>query len=499
MVAFEELPYDITFKIVESVSSTNASSYQQNLDLNPFHQLKGDTRTLRNLRLVSKSFNHLAVSFLFSDFSFSPSHYGLEKCHAMLSDLSMQKTSVFSSTTSLCLIIGIWWDPKLANLCVKPWFELWDLMLPTMTNLRTVIWSYWLLWSYPIEWVNGSIEALGSLKSLTNLTIFFHNDHPPPALSLVPICGLRRLSIHWCLYRGMTMALRAQISSLLARCPDLQDFAFSVDAHIFSHRKIKPTIALKGLLEGFCRLSIPLKLQRLSTRGVVSCPEDFLVHIRHFRSLEELKVKVDPSPSASDHIGEICAILRREGIHLKALSITALHHPEVIRYISSFNAIECFSLQSLDPLDDHPGSIDSFFSALNQHRQTLKTLKLDVNRKSPWPQALKSHLQKEAGMYKSLRVLCSRVYVTPEEATSNDIWPLHGWLDTVIGLPSLQRLECPYVSYKTGSYYFTRDSNDLINPGGIYSPYTRDLMRQVVCAFMQNRGPKFEIDTRQFT
>ncbi|KAJ3575985.1 hypothetical protein NP233_g742 [Leucocoprinus birnbaumii] len=470
MGSFEELPVDITFNIIE--------------------WLNDDTRSLCDLRLVSKSFNRLATCFLFSNFSFTPSNDDLEKCHSLISESLMQKTSVFIPTRELHIKMGIWWDPFEEELA-KPWFELWNVMLPTMTNLRILeplfilfpigvcSWGYWLPQSCPPELVNGFLKSLGSLKSLTDLTISFHSDHPTPTLSLEPISGLKRLSIRWCLYRGLGKELIEQIASLLARCPDLEVFEFSLDIQISSYRNIKPAITLKELFEGLHMRGAPLKLRRLKTRGVVVYPEDFLTHLPHLKSLEQLEVVLDPSPTASDYMGEICAILRREGIHIQAFSTSTLHHPEIIRYLSSFNTLNRFSLQSFDQLDDSLALIDRFFSTLTRHHRSLKMLRLDVNRKSPWPQALKSHLQKEAGLYRSLHSLCSRVYVSQEEIISDNTRPLHTWLDIASTLPSLRHLECPYVSYKTGSYYFKRDSDDLIERRA-HSPCIHGFVQKIV-------------------
>jgi hypothetical protein len=66
-------------------------------------------------------------------------------------------------------------------------------------------------------------------------------------------------------------------------------------------------------------------------------------------------------------------------------------------------------------------------------------------------------------------------------------------------LPSLQRLECPHVSYKTGAFYFDRNVEDLLEQGpSSYSLCIFAFVQRTVEEFRQSRKPTFEIKSRQF-
>jgi hypothetical protein len=100
--------------------------------------VKDDLRTLSDLRLVSRTFNELATPILFSSFTFIPSEDTLELCHVISSDLSEQNTHVFANTKHLCLKMSFPPSPRHLQYLATQWFELWNRMLPTMMNLRTL-------------------------------------------------------------------------------------------------------------------------------------------------------------------------------------------------------------------------------------------------------------------------------------------------------------------------------------------------------------------------
>jgi hypothetical protein len=187
---------------------------------------------------------------------------------------------------------------------------------------------------------------------------------------------------------------------------------------------IKDPQRLAAFLEQWSLLEEPLNLRRLTTRGIIVSSEDFLLHLPHFRHLENLALKLDPSPSSPLELGKIFSILCREEIFLKHVSLTMLHSPGIIDYISSYTGLEGFSINSYDTRDDVPILIHRFFSALKHHYGSLKSLRLDIDRISPWQEVSRTHLSESAETFRSLEILDHRVYLSLEDVHANNPEPL---------------------------------------------------------------------------
>jgi hypothetical protein len=65
--------------------------------------------------------------------------------------------------------------------------------------------------------------------------------------------------------------------------------------------------------------------------------------------------------------------------------------------------------------------------------------------------------------------------------------------------PGLRELKCPHVSYKTGTYYFKRNGEDLIKQGPPCPCIHKYVTVDNVEGFKRTHQSKFNIDARQLT
>ncbi|KAF9443511.1 hypothetical protein P691DRAFT_808846 [Macrolepiota fuliginosa MF-IS2] len=208
---------------------------------------------------------------------------------------------------------------------------------------------------------------------------------------------------------------------LISRCPDLESFKFTSS---YSHRpqpESGPPMSLGQILTGLSSLDAPLKLKKLVAIGIVVAPDDFRLHLRHFRYLEKLEIGWNSDPDSATHFGEICAILHAEGIHLRDITGATIHHPAIIRYLASYSGIERMILRPSHPLDDSTQVINRFFSSvLRQHRNSLRYLELGLNKNTAWSRLLGRDLMIEVERCQRLEELICWVYVSLEDKRSNN-------------------------------------------------------------------------------
>ncbi|KAF9443509.1 hypothetical protein P691DRAFT_808840 [Macrolepiota fuliginosa MF-IS2] len=208
---------------------------------------------------------------------------------------------------------------------------------------------------------------------------------------------------------------------LISRCPDLESFKFISPYSYRPQPESGPPTTLGKFLTGLSSLDTSLKLKQLVTLGIVVAPDDFLLHLRHFRYLEKLEIGWNSDPDSATHFGEICAILHAEGIHLKGITGVTIHHPAIIRYLASYSGIERMILRPSHPLDDSTQLVGRFFSSvLRQHRNSLRYLELGMNKNTAWSKVLGRDLMIEVGGCQRLEELICWVYVSLEDKRSNN-------------------------------------------------------------------------------
>lgn len=262
---------------------------------------------------------------------------------------------------------------------------------------------------------------MGSRETLTDIRLDIYCDLPPQ-FSLYPLSNLCAISLSWYLPKFQP-EIAADVAGLLGRCPNLSSLELS-NVRIVFRQQVEDPENFAEFLEGWTLLEKPLKLQRLIARGIIVRSDDFLLHLPHFRHLEELAIELDPNPSSPFELGKIFDILRREEIQLRRISISTLQCPQIINYISSYSGLEGFSLNSYDVCDDTPSLIHECFFALKRHYASLRSLKLDMDRISAWQDALRTHLSESAESLRSLEVLNHRVHLGVQDVRANHTEPL---------------------------------------------------------------------------
>ncbi|KAJ3571608.1 hypothetical protein NP233_g3631 [Leucocoprinus birnbaumii] len=499
MTSLRSLPYEILQKVFQNLSEESRN-------------------WLRDWRLVSRTFNDLIVPILFAKEIHGPSLSQLSRCLAITSDLKAGVTDVFSSTKHLAVTVDASDDTYLQS-----FVELWKLMLPKMSNIRSLHWGYLPADCHPDHWVDTFVRDIGTRSTLTDLKLGIAAAPPYSGFSLEPLSNLTTVEIRWSInydalngdsdaerrWQGRSTEFISQVSALLERCPTLQSFAFSADYN--PHRRALTSITLASLLDRLRTLSTPSrKLRRLVTKEVIVHVDDIRSNLHHLHHLEELVLEADPNPSAFTHFGDICATLQRNDIKIKNLLVGNLQHSGVSQYIASYQGLEKLIVRKLDRTDDSPVVIGGFITSLQNHSKTLKWLEFDVDRLSPWPQGIVAHLQSQAEQYVALQTLRIRLCVTLDDTNTVECQILvrHAMLrfderlqmftvmqtellETAMRLQALCVLECPSIRYKTGSgeledYIELR--RGVNNPSRIYT-----FMKGIVERFKRAHEPKFVI------
>ncbi|KAJ3571627.1 hypothetical protein NP233_g3629 [Leucocoprinus birnbaumii] len=487
MLRLDDLPDDVLAEIIE--------------------RLQDDPQSLRETRLTSKHFNRLVVPVLFSTIEHVPSesYRGQLKCLDMISDLRAGKKYIFSVTRQLVLRLDTELLYSSFQESLGPWFELWDIMLPTMKSLRSLHWTYRPSDTYSTGWVNGFLRTLGAQNTLVDLTLVLQGAPPSLELSLQPISNLQTISIHWEIFEGSSpgsifqqrkAAFISQLAGLLGRCPGLRSLTFVASRFLYPVTDSVPRITFGALMHGVRPPTQPLRLRRLNVEGAIVDPEDIRFHLGHLQNLEQLSIAFDPSPSASTQFGEICSILQVGDIHLKSMSVATPGHPGVSSYISSYCGLEKLVLNSLYSSDDSPAFIEPFISAFHGHCQTMKVLEVNINRLSPWPKAIVVHLRTRAIDYTALQRLRLRLCITQDDVSDNKDDNLQELLEVAMQLQALRRLECSFVAYKTGNYTFDwTDFKDLVEPlcGSKRPSQIHMFMERVIAGLKQTYRPTFNI------
>jgi hypothetical protein len=175
-----------------------------------------------------------------------------------------------------------------------------------------------------------------------------------------------------------------EISALLRRCPDLDKFSlkkpFTDNADY--------QISMGKVFAPLDHLSVrnPQNIRRLKTQGMNIYLEDIRAHFPNFRSLQELTILSDYSPSAASHFAAVCGLMNEEEIHLRKFATDCLYPPEVFRYLTSYSGIEHLALKAgRYNQDNSPALMDYFFSSvLPLHQSSIKVLKLGSLVETVW-------------------------------------------------------------------------------------------------------------------
>ncbi|KAJ3556218.1 hypothetical protein NP233_g12028 [Leucocoprinus birnbaumii] len=277
--------------------------------------------------------------------------------------------------------------------------------------------------------MNNLAQNIGSHPTLSDFALVVRDAQPPSASSIQPLSRLHGFSLAWHNATPIQPELECAVANLIARCHDLKRLKlnFPPQPTIVNSRLVfSEPQALGGFFRGLSSLEVSLRLQRLLVEGILVRAEDFVSHKRHFRFLEDLTIRFEHErPYNLDGIGEVFATLRQEEIHLKRISLTNLHPPGVVEYISSYSGLTGLSIQShSDHRDDSPTLIHNLFMALKRHQRSLASLSFLVNRISPCLEIPRTHLSEAAESFSALEHLEIEVHTSDEDVERKDAGPL---------------------------------------------------------------------------
>ncbi|KAF5360786.1 hypothetical protein D9756_004591 [Leucocoprinus leucothites] len=461
---------------------------------------------IRNLRLVSKRFNELVSPILFAKFRLRH-----DQADPPVGPFATMQTVLTAGRSSIgphvkTLEFRIFPGFSFSPLDLGPWFDFFHVFIPALTNVSSVNWNLMLAREdprsgnrYPPRGIEKLTETLARLPCLRELSLELDGtgEYLEDDLPLEFFANLRTFNVHWdCKIRPHNRIV-TQLSGVLARSPSLENFSFVVRRTLYRSEKFGPPIRLDELFEATLLNELDMKLKSLETRGVVVAEGDFQRYVRHFKHLERLRIRFDPSPSAAANIGSIFKVLSSERIFLKNIHIDVVHHPLVFDYLSSYSGIELLALKPGHPQDDSRPLMDRFFSSvLPRHSGSLRSLRLGGNLKTVWSRALSAHHLAQISECKVLEYICCWLWLEPEDVTVKNSEVLKRWLEACSQLPDLQKFKCPPVCLKQRDY-----SNPwgviVRTPGGNFvdpDRRVRSFITGAVRNFKRANEPQYEID-----
>ncbi|KAF5360640.1 hypothetical protein D9756_005130 [Leucocoprinus leucothites] len=366
---------------------------------------------LKNLRVTSKRIEEKLTPVIFKTFRIMPTLH--PSSTALCRDIRV--ASLASETTVLrrfCHKAEINLPPLRLNQQL-PWLDLLADLTPTLNKLRVLSWKYTPdAKCIPMVLIRRFINALGSLPVLKEVHILFRLgaeqlDH---TFSLKALSNLSSLSITWTGNKCPPISLIKTVARLLGRSPGLQAFTFQIP-----RPQHPPGIILfSDLMSRVASwpTDMTLKLKYLKLVGIAIPGNDFHVHLRHFVSLETLKIVFNrTSITSPDPWDLICQTLLEKRIYLKGLAIDCIHPPSVFQYLSSYSGIERLYLHPRHPKDDSNDLVYQFFSSvLPLHQHTLRSFKIGTSIATAWTSNITQEYLNQIAQCKSLANL--RCWVT---------------------------------------------------------------------------------------
>lgn len=174
----------------------------------------------------------------------------------------------------------------------------------------------------------------------------------------------------------------SDIADLLGRCPNLEQFTFSIP------RPYHPS-QVPLFTDLFADLRLPpttcLTLKQLDLTGLHVSADAFHAHLRHLRSLKVLRLMFNRRGDSPEQNDQICQLLLDNSIHLNELTIDTTHPTGVLEYLSSYSGLQHLTFCSRYPGADSPEGVHRFFSSvLPRHSATLQVLRLGWTVETLW-------------------------------------------------------------------------------------------------------------------
>ncbi|KAJ3570992.1 hypothetical protein NP233_g4033 [Leucocoprinus birnbaumii] len=428
--AFNDLPGEILTKIINFVwSSVGTYDFFRGKHITFF--ISRDP-TFIQLRLVSKRFHYAVTPIVFSSFYARMDAPSTKHEFPGLIEAVEQTRATFESGNAT-----IFYHVKRLEIITRrsfgsqrPWFELFQALLPIMINVYNVEWDHQLpssdpnddrvRGSYPDGVIENMLQSVGALPKLKELHLRFSGVGANPAtdVHLEPVAALSTLEVIWDHTHSPDPGTLPQISALLARCPEIKIFSFNARYPGPKPFGLKNDrfIRLEQLFEETSSLSTTLRLRSLELKGVIVSSFEWRGCMPHFRFLETLIMRLDPSTQAAINIGEVLIALSEQQIYLREIDIDALHHPAVIDYLSSYSGLEKLAMRPRFLLDNSVELVHRFFSTvLSRHANSLKSLRIGCNIPTAWSRVGGAEQLSQLASCQQLEHLFYWVSVTAED------------------------------------------------------------------------------------
>ncbi|KAF7784945.1 hypothetical protein Agabi119p4_1110 [Agaricus bisporus var. burnettii] len=309
-------------------------------------------------------------------------------------------------------------------------------LAPTLTNLQSLKWSYWITQPSVLPLLVKGLDLLGSVPGLKELIIEIAVSDPSPGFTFKPFSNLSSVSVHWIHEGNITQDFSAGLVDLLGRCPNLEKFTFSVPRPYHPSKVPSFTHIFSGI--GSLPSTTCLKLRHLDLTGIYVSADEFRVHLHHLRSLKILRLMFNRCADSPGENDQICGLLLDNSIYLDEFAIDTTHPPNVLKYLSSYSGLEHLKFQSRYPGADSPENIHRFFSlVLPLHRATLRVLHLGWSVETLWTRDIPPEELAQIEKCQQLtRISC---YITVAVGRTGRTDKLMGrWLETTMKLARLQ-------------------------------------------------------------
>ncbi|KAJ3563778.1 hypothetical protein NP233_g8718 [Leucocoprinus birnbaumii] len=461
--------------------------------------LSSDMKYLKRFRQTSKRICMLANPCLFAELSInSTALISQSSLGSIEAALRKDRASVLSQHVQKLRVYTVpeeW--PNNGHMSVN--FDCMNFVVARLQNISTIRWYHMFAsYDYPPKSVDDLVQTFGLLPSLRELNLALNklSDDPVTDLSLEPISNLHVFNLEWLHTRRPHPHMLLQISKLITRSPDIERFSFVIPDATPIEEDFGPSVTLGEILVALDQFPNDLHLRSLETRGVIVNVADIEQHVRHFKSLVDIRIRFDPSPSAVANIGEVLSILSVYMIHLKKIHIDKFYHPDVFTYLSSYPGVEDLSLKPGHHLDDSPEILERFFtSVLPAQAASLRRLRLGVNFDTRWSRPLFTKYLDEVAKCQRLEYICCWVLISLADVDANESGNLLSWLSTALRLPNLRCFKCPpmtlmrrqfngiqTVAFKPQQYKRNPD------------PAIRAHLTKLVESFEASARPSFDID-----
>jgi hypothetical protein len=166
-----------------------------------------------------------------------------------------------------------------------------------------------------------------------------------------------------------------EIGSLIARCPSLVTAAFESSLPDLSAEA--EAVCLSDIFCVANRLGLILPLKRLELKGVAVTPDQVRAVLQQLRHIQFLGISRNPSKYATTVFGEICNVLKKEGIFLKVILTDVVKDVKLLIFLASNPGLQELILRPIHSSDNSMELVERIYTViLPRQRETLQVLKI---------------------------------------------------------------------------------------------------------------------------